>query len=303
MSSIATTCARRDFRHAVIGDDHQVDAVAQAACFAAHQQATDRCVDRRDHRGRFRGESGPYVVARLVEQFEVQRREANARRGFGRAIRRTWSTRAASGTACRMCANASAARRGSPPANRARTSSPHARLRFSAVTQIGSAPFHQRPSPAFSAALLLEVAERRVAHDVVHDAVAIRPQAGHQRVVVRERERGIRRPHAVGAHAGVREARQVRRESAVEVIRAEAIDRDQQHRRVVAAGRLRHRGAGREHGAQQQGAARPGIACVMRSIIADDTQDAAADAHGSRCAAALFAAVVTAIRDATRKTP
>ena len=150
ISSIAMH-GRRHRRHAVIGDDHQVHAIAQAACLQRVKQAADRCVDLR-HRSRISGESGPthgpscpalrstaLPGACAAARPATPRPGRHARIGTRAVVRAPVRRPQAGIGACE------------PGQNIVAVASPS----FSAVTQIGSPPFHQRPSPAFAARVFL----------------------------------------------------------------------------------------------------------------------------------------------------
>jgi len=76
------------------------------------------------------------------------------------------------------------------------------------------------------------VATDRIEEAVVDDAVMIRIQAGDDGVVIRERERGEGRAQRFGVHTIGGQQRKIRREFALDIICAVAVDRNQDERRV-----------------------------------------------------------------------
>lgn len=100
---------------------------------------------------------------------------------------------------------------------------------------VGRDPQRRRlvpPSPVAHrlAIAQVEMAQLRIVHRVVHDAVAVRAQAGGQGVVVGEGQRRIAGRQPVGAGAGGGDRIQRRHAAAADHGGGQAVDRDQDDR-------------------------------------------------------------------------
>ena len=177
-------------RHAMVGQHDQVGVGAKTARIQSGQQLRQRGVDGlhgldglgREGSRRMRGD----VVLFHVQGDEPRafvRRKIQPRQHFGHAL----------------VGRQLAVER--PPMVRARTrdlrfrTGPEHRCRLQSRTARGHPDGLAAPEPAVPPRRLLglESAQHRVLEVVVHDAVPIRAQSRHQRVVVGEGQRGVRR--------------------------------------------------------------------------------------------------------------
>ncbi len=272
---------RCDGRHAVIGDDQQVEAVVEAARGDAGDQARDRGIDAAHRRGGLR-RVRTIVMRGLVDVLEVQRHERRSPRGgpvepaehgvdalLGRHVRVERGPVVRIGPVHRRFGPRPVHRRGAPPGPL------HARPdRFGLLPP---ARILHRGAIGGREALPGQI---RIGHRVVDDAVAIGPQAGDQRVVVRKRQRRKRGPHRRRVRALDQQAVQRRRQAAAQIGRTERIERDQDHR----SGRHGFAAAGRGAAAEQRGQQR------QQHAATEDSRAAAAHAQAHRCAPAARSA-------------
>ena len=220
-------------RHAVIGDDHQIGGLAE--CAQARDERSDLGVDLLDRFGRL-GRVGAKAVARAVDGIEIERDEARALRRrtaqpvdhardalFARHRLVEWppilGPHPAIGRAVTL-------ERAAP--RDVRTRPEHRRAAHSPA--LGRDPERLGGVPPEGVLRILHrellARPRDVLHRVRDDAVAIGPEAGDERPVVREGLGGERRPHR-RADPACGERIEVRRHPARAVIGAEAVDRDE----------------------------------------------------------------------------
>ena len=231
----------RHGRHTVVGEHNQVDVIEQAALAQSLHQPRHRRVglaQRVIHLGRVR----PVGVARMVDRIEIQGEKCGPL--FGWQIQPRQHLIHAL-IRCHLGVEKFPLVRVMTADSRLRTGPEH-RGRAQAVQPRGFPQRHAGGPPAAIgnglAVAQRELAQLRIDHRVVDDAVVIRAQAGDDRVVVRKRQRRERRLHRCGLHAVLRQHRQGRAESAFDVIVAIAVDRDQQQRQRVRGSNRSNRG-------------------------------------------------------------
>ena len=251
--------------HPVVRNDDHVDAVAQAA-FVQPAQQPRQCGIRFAHRGVRLRRLRAVAMAGLVDALEIQGGDARTRGiGLGQpAQHRVHAGVVGQGFAVAIFVPA----RGANAADGGFAARPIHR-RAAQAGLLRADPDRLAAPPAAiahrQAVGQLEAAQCRIAHGVVHDALVVRDQAGDDAVVVGEGERRIRRRHPARTHALARDARQRGGDAEVQVVGAEAVERDEQDaaagvvrghggRRVcgVLGGDGRTRGAGGERTGEQR---------------------------------------------------